>query len=903
MKTTRSIGSAVTPLWARAAALALVLACGLWLGGCGSSDGGGEPPADTAPADVDAAAPGDTAGDDDRVAPPPGDTADLGDPGPDGGAVPDAEPDGSSGDTAPDAAPDTGPRPDSTDDAAGDSSADGAGDTGESCRLPVERPREALAPASGALEAGAAAGFVDGPVGVSMAGFGGRLDGVATAWSRFLKGTRGFFGWGSVKAVAVRVGGEILVLLKTPMMSGEASMLEGTAEKVFEQTGIDLRGRIITSATHSHHFVARYWRLPPLLGAVGADAPDEEVIDRLTTSFADTVARALADLGPAEWGYHQADDWDPTDRVYADRRGENNPRWSKDARLTLLAFRRPAGAPLATLINFGMHGTTLDTSNDLFSEDAPGAVEMKFEEFFFARTGQPMLGLFMQSGGGDASPRGDERGHPAPQRLEHIGDTAAPMIYAHYENLAWQSEATLAVRSRRIELRYDAMGYDTDPEFISPGGHPYTWGAWQCHAEGVEAGQSMAGHPKECSDIEDLLSTMRETVPNGEVHQVYLSVARLGPLFIVTLPGEAGYSIVEYLRDAVATRRDAGAPIDLLAVSLSQDHLLYLLMPDDWMLGGYESEMSLWGPRGAQHLADRQLELVDDLLAGYGGPTFYEECPNRSLPQPFEPRAHERSIDAPGVSEDVAEAYGRGAHVRLRWTGGDPGLGSPRVWVQSRALDGTFEDVASPSGWPGFGLDNSRYHMITRYEPDPPPNGRVIAERHHHWLVDWQIPADLPAGSYRLRAAGDFFDGVAVQSYDLGSREFAVGQAEGALLSAAVQADTLNILLSFPAIAYTAQTGSHGDYYPLSGWRLLDPEAGPGDPIYVRAPLAVRFTVGESAGETTYEPTYDPVTGTHVLDLASTGIDPFGPPVTVHAWLLADHTPSVVSAPLVVSLP
>ena len=49
------------------------------------------------------------------------------------------------------------------------------------------------------------------------------------------------------------------------------------------------------------------------------------------------------DLDDAEWGFGYQDDWDPQDLVYRDRRGENNPTYGKDPRLTLFAVRRAGG--------------------------------------------------------------------------------------------------------------------------------------------------------------------------------------------------------------------------------------------------------------------------------------------------------------------------------------------------------------------------------------------------------------------------------------------------------------------------------------------------------------------------------------------------------------------------------
>ncbi|HEY0139149.1 MAG TPA: hypothetical protein VGB85_33910, partial [Nannocystis sp.] len=362
--------------------------------------------------------------------------------------------------------------------------------------------------ASGPLQAGAAVGHITGPVGASMAGFGGRTKVNDTAWNDVLNGASGFYGYGAAKAIALEVEGERLVLLKMPTMSSEASLTEGTLAKLKDLHGIDLTGRLITGATHSHHNIARYWRLPPALGAVGADSPDEEIIDRVSTQLASVVKAAIDDLGPAQWGTGFADDWDADDLVYRDRRNENDPTYGKDPRLTILAVRRPDGAPMAAVLNFGMHGTVFDSDNELFTEDAPGGLEMKFEEHFFASTGKPIFGMFIQSGGGDASPAGDRLGHPGPARVELLGHDAAPKILAVYDAIEWKDSVTLGVRSRRIDLTYDAIGYDEVPEFENAADYPYTWGGWRCNeGAGDEANPatSLEGQPKQCTDLATLL--------------------------------------------------------------------------------------------------------------------------------------------------------------------------------------------------------------------------------------------------------------------------------------------------------------------------------------------------------------------------------------------------------------
>lgn len=850
---------------------------------CGDDGGGGgtdlgatdvvsadipSPTGDTVASDV---APADTPGTDSGP-PDAGSGEDGAAPGPD---VRDAA--GPADTEAPDGAADTGPPPDVD-----------PNDPGP----PPPHQREAAPTATGALRAGAAVGFVTGPVGISMAGYGGR-SGLGTPWSELLKGSQGFYGYQTVKAIALEVDGERLVLMKLPTMSSESSLTDGIADKLADRYGIDLRGRILTGATHSHHTNARYWRLPAALGVVGIDSVDEEVIDQLTSTFAETVKRAIDDLGPAEWAYGYLNDWDPDDRVYADRRWENDSLgYGKDPRLTLLAVRRPDGTPMATLINFGMHGTAFGGDNDLLTEDAPGAIELKFEERFREHTGQPILGLFIQSGGGDATPAGAPLGHPTPQRIELIGEEAAPRILALYDTLEWRSEASLAVRSRRIDLRWKWFGYEADPEFTYPNGYPYYWGAWQCTSPDVEPGESMEGHPKQCNDLRGLLLAFGAGLPNGEIHQMYLSVARIGPLFLMTIPGEPAYSVVKYAREQIATRTDDGAPIDVLVYGYSQDHFLYFTHRDDWFMGGYESEMSLWGPLAGKYVVDRQMELVDDLLAGYPRPVWYEESPNLSLPKPFEPRAFERSVDPGQVTTPVAAAFERTQNVRFGFAGGDPSVSSPHVVLEAEQPDGSFAPVPSPSGWPGAVFDNSRYHMITHYAPDPPPSRTIRAERRHLWHVDMEVPADLPAGTYRLHATGRYWDGAAEQDYDVVSTPFTVAQAAGAALTATRDAGVVALQLTLPP---TTRTREGESSWFVTGWRLFDPTVGPDARITVRAPLAVSVDVDGVARDDVWTVTWDEALGAHRFDTAAAGLAADAA-LTVHAWLAADDVPSAVSA-------
>ncbi|MCX4241784.1 neutral/alkaline non-lysosomal ceramidase N-terminal domain-containing protein [Paraliomyxa miuraensis] len=746
------------------------------------------------------------------------------------------------------------------------------------------------------MQAGVAVRYLDRPVGISMAGYGGRIGGTSTPWNGIFLGTRGFYALPTIKAMVLESSnGEMLVMLKTPLMSGESGVTDALAAKLLDRHGLDLQGRVILTATHSHHIHGRYWRLPDIFGAVGADTADEEVIDLLATELSDAVAEAVDNLGPAQWAWSYVEDWDPQDRVYRDRRHVNDFAYGKDPRLTLLAVRRPDGEPLAAILDFAMHGILLGSDNELLTEDAAGGLEMVFEEQFFAAHGQPIVGMFMQAGGGDASPAGGFLGHDDIARAEVIGHQAAPTVLEQWDALQWRDELALDVHSQRVDLTYEFFGYDESDEFQGapfglPLPLPYTWGGWQCTSpsapEDDDPGTSMEGELKECIPIDVLLFG---DVPNAEVHQTYLTVARLDELLLATVPGEPTFSVMKYLRDQVALRAAEGEAVEVMGIGYSQDHLLYFTHPDDWFQGGYESEMSLWGPFAGRTIIDTQLAVIDQMLGGQDMDPFVEQSPSLASPGGFTPRAYEVSLNAGEIIEDVTTDMMRTETVRLRFGAGDPSLGAPRVRVQVDPGDGTFVDVASPAGWPGGALDNSRYHMITHYDPNPAPNGNVAASRNHEWYVDWEIAADLPAGIYRLVASGPVWEGGAEGSFEATSTPFAVHQAVGAALPVSRAGSVLTIRMELPPVVAASE-----ESWPIAGWRVHDPEVGPADPITVRVPLTLTFAVDGVPQPGEYPASYDATAGGHVFDLADAGLDGVAGVITVQAHLAADVDPDPI---------
>ncbi len=755
--------------------------------------------------------------------------------------------------------------------------------------LPEVQPpdrNEARPAATGVLWAGVSVLALDPPVGVSMGGFGNRSGPLDSPWTDLFSASEGSHGHLWLKAIVFEVAGERLVILKVPLPFSEDSLTHAMLDALEARHGLDLRGRIITAATHTHHGPARFWRLPPPLGVAGIDNPDDELIRRFGDRMAEAVALAIEDLAPAEFGYTTVENWDPDDRVYRDRRSSNDPTWGKDPRLTVFAVRRPDGAPLAVMANFAMHGTILGSDNTLLSDDAAGGFEEELERRFVERFGVPAMGVFTQAGGGDAAPAGDKLGHRGPQRMQMVGVAGADAVLDRFEALDWRGSTELAVRSRMVGIAHGWI-YGDSGEFDGPDG-PITNGTIQCTIDPA-AGVSQKGGPKDCIGLSGVFDLLDLPLPNPELNQTYLTVARLGDLFLVTLPGEPTHSIIEYARDEVEALSTVESPHNVMVVGYSQDHLLYFTHPDDWYTGDYEAEFSLWGPWAGQWLVDRQVATVKAMLRGENGPTYYEEVADMSPPLSTERRKRERSV-APGVLHRQPTVVERLDIVEVEVGGGDPALGMPMFVVERDDGSGGTDDGFVAVEVDGRRLDSARLDGVVLYRPTPENGPELLEERDHRWVWRWQVPPWMAAGRYRIAMSGRAVGVGDVESGWTASTDTfeIVRDADAEVALTALGEGRFKVVLSHPA----APLETAGGAYPTSGWRVFDTRVGPDTRVMVRAPIVIAASRGELRVEQTTS--WDETMSGYILDLSGSPLAT-GAEVVIEVWLASDRVPSVMA--------
>jgi len=637
------------------------------------------------------------------------------------------------------------------------------------------------------LKAGAAEGFLDFPIGVSMAGFGGRK-GVNTPYNKALGGSAGFYNRLRVKAVSLSNGTETIIIVKTPLIFPTMYLSEKINEVLKENYGLDLKNNIILTATHTHSGPARFWRLLEGFGAFGLDETSGEIFRRLVNSIAPIIAEAYNSMEPARFGYSINKKFDPENRINRDRRCEDDNVYTdltnpdvylsgdtyktKDNSMLVMRIEKESGEPIAVIVNFGMHGTVFEDEN--FTEDAPGAVEMHVEDAFGIR-GQKIIALFVQGAGGDVSPAGDFLGHSKTQQLEMIGKAIAPKVLSQWDSILTSSYVPMEIVNERINISREEIGY-SDSEFVDYEGKPFKMGAFGCGGNegmpGVDCGipetKLIDGNLPCLFNIENLISNELQREGFQQFMQTRLTAAVIGDLVIATLPGEPLSMLANSLESMA---KNVIGDKDIATFGYAQDHQLYLSTEDEWWQGGYEAFMNIWGPKFGKFLVEKSLQLVGQVV------TPEKEDNSACEPDVLTYSPMDETFVTPAISNpepsihtQPSTSYKRFETVIFEWNGGDPAVDTPVVTVEKEVSPGVFGSLMGDDLRP---YDNTRYYMITRYRAVPSfVSNRTATERQHIWRIEWELPRDVGIGRYRLKVNGNHYKNGNTEPYTFTSQEF-----------------------------------------------------------------------------------------------------------------------------------
>jgi len=242
------------------------------------------------------------------------------------------------------------------------------------------------------LQAGAARAVITPPIGVPMAGYAGR--GPSDDLHDDLTATALVLSDGQTEAAVVAL--DLLYLT--------ADLVADVRSKAAEATGIPA-GNVCLACSHTHYGPNTGRREPgdPGQQPAAAEAALDVYVACLGYAIAGAVRMAKGRLRPARLGHGAG-----TADVGVNRRERRpdgsiwlgvNPSGPTDPQVGLVRIDAEDGQPIATLIGYATHGTTLASTCTAISADFPGVARGIVERLVGGTA------LFLQGACGDVNPR------------------------------------------------------------------------------------------------------------------------------------------------------------------------------------------------------------------------------------------------------------------------------------------------------------------------------------------------------------------------------------------------------------------------------------------------------------------------------------------------------------------
>lgn len=315
---------------------------------------------------------------------------------------------------------------------------------------------------------------------------------------------------------------------------------------------------VIISATHTHSGPGalssnKFWEI----AAMGKFRSDYH--ERVLSKIAETVKVAMNTAAPSDLYTMKFDTHD----LQSNRRGANRPL---NPTANFLLAQRKTGEWIGGLVNFAVHGTSLDAGNLFFSSDVPGAIEMELEKFVTEQNGLVRLDakaefIFINGAEGDVTPKLEYR---------EMGSEFVNQMAAHWDNKE-PLNSDWTVKQKEVYLGKPRMNL----RVCTGKNFPRTWAV------------SLAKH------------ISRTTL---------ISQVQFGNLWFLTWPGEPTTELGLKLANAA---KEMGAE-DAWIFGLSNGYLAYFVSSEEFNHGGYEACSSYYGGIGAERIIQGHKTLAQE---------------------------------------------------------------------------------------------------------------------------------------------------------------------------------------------------------------------------------------------------------------------------------------------------
>jgi hypothetical protein len=358
------------------------------------------------------------------------------------------------------------------------------------------------------------------------------------------------------KAMYLKTTDKKLVFISLDVIGVTKEMRQDLARRL-SQDGF-CADEIIVSATHTHAGPGAlsnnlFWQI------IAMDRYQKKFYNRFLNQIAQTVRLAVAAAQPAELFTLSYE----TKGLVRNRRGNDG---SLNPEANLMLARNLDGAWMGGFVNFAVHGTSLPSSNLLFSSDTPGAIERELEKLLTDMNGlvrlqtSPQM-LFINGAEGDVSPNLGSH--------TEMGKEFARQTLAHWPQTQpltddWQ------VLQKEVYIKKPKVSLSNCVE--------KNW-----MPKGINIGLS---------------ALIPSTTIITQIH--------FGKLWLLTWPGEPTAEVgMQLTNEAIKTGAEKA-----WVFGLSNDHLAYFTTPEEFAAGGYETCANFFGARGGEILIQAHQELA-----------------------------------------------------------------------------------------------------------------------------------------------------------------------------------------------------------------------------------------------------------------------------------------------------
>ncbi|ATB33737.1 neutral/alkaline ceramidase [Melittangium boletus] len=553
---------------------------------------------------------------------------------------------------------------------------------------------------------------------------------------------------------------------------------------------------VLVSATHTHSGPGGFSHYAlynlTILGF------DQQNFDAIVEGIYQSIVRAHDNLAPGSIRVASGDLFDASlnrsPEAYLRNPASERAQYAadRDTRMTLLRLQADDGREVGLINWFAVHGTSLGNDNRLIHGDNKGYAAWLFEKakgtnYTAART---FVAAFAQGNEGDVTPNilGGTNGGGAndTESTELSGRKQYTLARSLYDNAS--APLTGGVDFRHVYVKMDAV--NVAPAYTD--GQPRTTctaAIGQSMLAGAEDGPGYGYEGASCERIHDawtaitcnLLTTScqaeKPIVLETGSQKPYpwtpevlpLQVLRLGNVALVALPFEPTTMAGRRVRQQVLSRLAPLGVDQVLIAGLSNAYSGYLATREEYAKQDYEGASTHFGP---WTLAAVQQEVDTLALAMRSGTSV---APG---PTPRDLRGEQTTIQTGVVYDDkpltksfgslvtdARAAYARNETVSVKFWGGHP--------KNNLHIQGSYLQVQRKSGstWVTV-ADDASWETTYRWER----NNCFPTFGCSYVTIDWRIPSDTPAGTYRIRHEGDWksgWDGL-IRPYNGVSREFTV---------------------------------------------------------------------------------------------------------------------------------